>query len=409
MMPVCCADRRTMDDLDPFAPELIDDPYATYAWLREHEPVHWNKRLGTWWISKYADVAAVLVADEGISSATRTYDLGLNASVDLGPFGKTNTLPTLDPPEHTRVRALTMPPFRRRPVAELLPRINGIIDEQLSALSADGQADLMPRLAESLPIRVIAEMLGVPPERSRVFKAWSMDLQRAFHGPAATAEDLRLASQAAANLTALFASERDRHAASPDDDLLCHLMHPGPDGQELSRSEFLATAVLLLVAGNETTTYLIANGLYELLRRPDQLALLRSQPDLVPSAVEEMLRFAGPVHMVVRRATRDLTIGGTVIPAGDAITLLLGSAGRDPERFADADAFDITRAQNDHVAFGRGRHLCVGAYLARVEAAAAVAALIERFPRLRLRPGFEAVFVGSLASRGLTSLPVELG
>jgi cytochrome P450 len=181
-MPVCCADRRTMDDLDPFAPELIDDPYATYAWLREHEPVHWNKRLGTWWISKYADVAAVLVADEGISSATRTYDLGLNASVDLGPFGKTNTLPTLDPPEHTRVRALTMPPFRRRPVAELLPRINGIIDEQLSALSADGQADLMPRLAESLPIRVIAEMLGVPPERSRVFKAWSMDLQRAFPG-----------------------------------------------------------------------------------------------------------------------------------------------------------------------------------------------------------------------------------
>ena len=402
--------------LDPFDDRLISDPYPAYTYLREEAPLHFDDRLGTLWISRYEDVKTVLMAQDGVSSRTKTAQLGLSRTVDLGHFGRTNTLPTLDEPAHTRLRKLTMPQFRPRPVREMQSDIESIIGEHLAAAERENSIEIVAQLATAVPIRVIAQMLGVPVERDHEFAQWSKDLTRAFLGPRMTVDDVTAANGAVANIEGLFLAEREARLACPyipadgstRTDLLTALMDSEGAEEPLTQAEYLATAVLLLVAGNETTTSLIANGLYELFSRPDQLSLLKADPSLIDSAVEEMLRFAGPVHMVVRRATEDLELSGGTVPAGSAMTLLVGAANRDPRQFPDPDTFDITCTPNDHLAFGRGRHLCLGATLSRLESTLAINALLRRFPDAKLGMSEPPRWIGSLATRGVNRLDLTI-
>ena len=308
-----------------------------------------------------------------------------------------------DPPDHTRLRKLVNKAFTSRTVARLRPRVEEITAGLLDALAGQERADLVPSFAAPLPITVICELLGVREEDRTEFSDWSRTLLTAAVRP----EDAQNAAQNMFGyLTGLIAQKR----AEPAEDLLSDLVHASDDGDSLSEPELVSMAFLLLVAGHETTVNLIANGVLALLREPEQLALLRAQPELLPGAVEEFLRFDGPIHLATLRFTAEpVEVGGVTIPAGEFVLVSLLGANRDAERFPEPDRLDITRAAGGHLAFGHGIHYCVGAPLARLEAEIALGGLLARFPDLALdaKPD-ELVYRRSSLVHGLEALPVRL-
>ncbi|WP_410620059.1 cytochrome P450 family protein [Amycolatopsis sp. cmx-8-4] len=321
-----------------------------------------------------------------------------------GGFGESlgHHMLNMDPPDHSRLRKLVNKAFTGRTVARLRPRIEEITAELLDALTGRERADLLPSFAAPLPITVICELLGVAPEHRTEFADWSKTLLSASE-PAA--------GQAAAQnmfgyLTGLIAQKR----AEPAEDLLSDLVHASDDGDSLSEPELVSMAFLLLVAGHETTVNLIANSVLALLREPAQLALLREDPSLLPNAVEEFLRFDGPIHLATLRfTTAPVEAGGVTIPEGEFVLISLLGANRDEARYAEPAKLDVTRAAGGHLAFGHGIHYCVGAPLARLEAEIALGGLLARFPDLELdaKPD-ELVYRPSSLIHGLESLPVRL-
>jgi len=342
----------------------------------------------------------VLRDDERFSAHKRPFP-GLEDSAAMR--GLLSSLLAIDPPDHTRLRTLVTKAFTPRMVEALRPRIQAIVDERLDAAQAAGRLELIGDLACPLPVTVIAELLGVPPADRERFKRWSDDLATMADATLALA-GLEPAERAVAELEGylreVFAERRSR----PRENLITALVHAQAEGQVLTDEELLTTCILLLVAGNETTTNLIGNGVLALLEHPRELARLSEDPSLIRAAVEEMLRCDSPVQLTSRLAIEDVRIGGKDIRAGTEVDLLLGAANRDPGHFPDPDRFDVGRPENRPVAFGYGIHFCLGAALARVEAQVAVGALVQRFPRLRLdgaperRPG--------VVLRGLGSLPL---
>jgi cytochrome P450 len=308
-----------------------------------------------------------------------------------------------DPPDHTRLRKLVNKAFTGRTVARLRPRVEAITAELLDALAGQERADLVPSFAAPLPITVICELLGVREEDRAEFAGWSKTLLSA----AALPEEMQAAAQNMLTyLTGLIAQKR----AEPAEDLLSDLVHASDDGDSLSEPELVSMAFLLLVAGHETTVNLIANAVLALLREPEQLARLRAEPELLPGAVEEFLRFDGPIHLATLRFTAEpVEVGGVTIPENEFVLVSLLGANRDEERFAEPDRLDITRAAGGHLAFGHGIHYCVGAPLARLEAEIALGGLLARFPGLALdaKPD-ELVYRPSSLVHGLESLPVRL-
>jgi cytochrome P450 len=308
-----------------------------------------------------------------------------------------------DLPDHTRLRKLVNKAFTGRTVARLRPRVEEITAELLDALAGQERADLMPSFAAPLPITVICELLGVREEDRTEFSGWSRTLLNA----ALRLEEMQHAAQSMfAYLTGLIAQKR----AEPAEDLLSDLVHASDDGDSLSEPELVSTAFLLLVAGHETTVNLIANGVLALLREPEQLARLRAEPQLMPGAVEEFLRFDGPIHLATMRFTAEpVEVGEVTIPAGEFVLVSLLGANRDAERFPEPDRLDITRVAGGHLAFGHGIHYCVGAPLARLEAEIALGGLLARFPDLALdaKPD-ELVYRQSSLVHGLEALPVRL-
>lgn len=389
--------------------ELLHDPYTFYRRLREAAPVRevvMPHGLKVWAVTRYADARDALTNPalhkdlrpvqhlfERHQRKARTSDF----RADL-----TAHMLNSDPPDHTRLRRLVAKEFTMRRVELLRPRVEEITEELLAGLSGD--VDLIDAFAFPLPVTVICELLGVPHADRDEFRAWSTTLVSGSSSAAVGA--------AGGAMAAYLHGLVDAKRTAPADDLLSALVRTQDDGDELTEAELVSMAFLLLVAGHETTVNLIANGVLALLRAPDQLAALRADPGLLPGAVEEFLRYESPVnHATLRYTVAPTEIGGTTVPAGEFVMVVLTSANRDDDRFGPAaDTLDVTRAASGHLAFGHGIHFCLGAPLARLEGQVAIGRLVDRFPDLALTvdPGDLRWRDGTLL-RGLERLPVHLG
>ncbi|MFD7611383.1 cytochrome P450 [Streptomyces sp. NPDC059828] len=391
-------------DLGEYGADFTADPYPYYAKLREAGPVHevvspYGDRV--WLVVGYEEARAAL-ADPRLSKSPGTVGLTMLDEELIGP-----NLLVLDPPDHTRLRRLVAREFTMRRVEELRPRVQRITDELIDTMLPAGQGDLVEALAFPLPITVICELLGVPVADRDRFRAWSTEVV------APTSEE---AAQTAIEELAGYLREliEDKRSAGPADDLLSALLRTrAEDGDRLSAAELRAMAYLLLIAGHETTVNLISNGVRALLGHPDQLAALRADFGLMDGAIDEMLRYEGPVeNATLRFTTEPVRYGGTVIPAGEVVRVGLAAADRDPDRFPGPDTFDIRRAENSgkspgHLAFGHGIHYCLGAPLARLEAGIAIRTLLERCPALALDPGAGPLkWLPGILMRGVRRLPV---
>ena len=378
------------------------DPYPTLGVLRAEAPVcRVDLADGpVWLVTRYDDVRAAL-ADPRLSKDWR-HLLPPEARADA-PREPEMMLLT-DPPDHTRLRRLVSRSFTARRIAGLRPRVEEIAGELLDAFPVDAPVDLMARYAFPLPVQVICELLGVPAADRDRFGAWSRVLI-----DQSSPED---AQEADAQLTAYLADLIARKRVEPDDALLSALIRVVDEGGDrLSEPELVSMATLLLIAGHETTTNLVGNAVLALLTHPEQLAVLRARPELMPRAVEELLRFDGPVwNATYRFTTEDVELGGVTIPAASAVQLTLGSANRDETRFPDAAQLQVDRDAGGHLAFGHGIHFCLGAPLARVEGDVALTALLARFPDLELAVDpDDLTYRRSTLVRGLRALPVRVG
>ena len=401
-------------DYDPRQPEIIANPFPMFARLRASDPVHLSERLGGWVLTRYRDVRMVLADRRFSADRISPYRDHLAPSQQtalrellamLGMWAVFN-----DPPAHTRRRALLSGLFSAGRIAALRPTISAVVDRLLAPLDERQRFDLIADFAYPLPAIVIARIVGVPAEDIGQFKIWSDDLA-AFVGSALTTPDKReRAERGARELAAYFRRMLADHRDRPREDALSTLLAAEVDGERLSEEEIVASAMLLLFAGHETTTNLIGNGVLALLRHPDQWALLRTKPELTQSAVEEMLRYDGPTQAMTRIAREAIVLSGAAgekrtIPAGARVFALLNAANRDPEIFAEPDCLLIERSGNRHVSFGIGTHFCLGAPLARLEAEIGLAALVRRFPDLALTNG-PVEWSDSFVLRGVRALPL---
>ena len=389
---------------NPMDPAFVADPYPTYRRLRTEDPVH-HSPMGFWVLTRYEDVVAALrdprLAKEAIAAFVAAR---FGAPVPIMGLSMLDR----DPPDHTRLRSLVSKAFTPRVVEGLRPRIQQIVDGLIERAREKGSMDLIEEFVYPIPVNVICEMLGVPVEDHERFKGWSLDIARGLDS-ILLPPDSEVPKRSVASRNALADYFREliaRRRAAPRTDMLSGLIAAEEAGDKLSENELLATCILLLIAGHETTVNLIGNGTLALLRHPDQLRRLRENPGLIGTAVEELLRFDGPVQRTARIPSEDVVIDGRTIAKGEMVMPFIGAADRDPVQFPDPDRLDIGRSDNRHIAFGWGIHFCLGAPLARVEGQIAINALVQRLPKLTLATDTPQ-FRQSLTLRGLASLPVQ--
>lgn len=390
-------------------PAVLANPYPLYGRLRTEDPVHWDPFLHAWVVTRYADVVTVLYrfAADRTPPPEQLAAMGLEALTPLARVLVKQML-FLDGAAHGRLRGLASYAFTPRRVAVLREHIEDITRRLLDAAAERGRMDVVADLGAPLPAIVTAEMLGVPSEDHAQLKAWSTDFAEVIgnfqHNPEHAARMLR-STDAMSEYFRERIREQHRH---PREGLINALLTAEIDGDRLSEEEVVANCIITMVGGQETTTNLIGNGVLALLRNADQLARLRADFALVPSAIEELLRYEPPTQHTARMAPEDVEMGGRLIRKRQAVIAVMGAANRDPERFPDPDRLDIGRVDNRHLAFGWGAHFCFGAPLARIEAQTAFASLLRRFPRIELEAG-PLVWRQNLALRGLERLPVSLG
>jgi cytochrome P450 len=391
---------------DPFDEATRRDPYAVYAQARREAPVWRHPGLPLISVFRHADVQAVL-KDSGSWSNDFRPVRGLDPLDDEG----VPSMLGLDPPEHTRLRALVSQAFTPRMVRRLEPRLEAVAHELLDAALVRDEVDLVEALAHPLPVIAIAEIIGVPAEDRARFKVWSdaavESLGSALFAPPSP-ERIERMRKVFNEMGDYFEELAEQRRVSPREDLLTGLVQAELEGSRLSREERISMLVLLLVAGNETTTNLIGNAVMELLAHPRELARLRADPALLPSAIEEVLRFASPVQMDPRRARRPLELGGLPVAENQMVICWIGSANRDEDVFPHADRFDLARQDNRHLAFGLGPHYCVGANLARLEAQVALRALLARTQSFERIDAAKLPLHPSIVFRGVRSLPLRL-
>jgi cytochrome P450 len=396
--------------LDLLDPRWRRDRTALYAQLRERAPVCWNPRLRMWVVTRYDDVLAVVQgADYSVDRFARIDSAALLERPDLDALRRMlrDWAVYRDPPDHTRLRALLAQSFTPRQIERMSPRIQAIVDELLDRAVERRDVDFVADFAFPLPATVVASMLGVPTGDLDKVKLWSDQIASYIGGAQAGRNNVDAAQRGLFEACDYFRRLARARRAQPDDDVLSLLIAAEERGQGLSEEELVANCVLLLFAGHETTANLIGNGLLHLLEHPAEMERLRRNPELAPSAVEELLRFDPPVSGTIRIAVRDLELHGQQIAEGQQVACMLASANRDPQRFPEPDRLDLARAPNRHLAFGYGIHFCVGAALARLEAQIAFRTLLARFPKLR-GAGGEPVWKPQVFFHGLERFPVEL-
>jgi cytochrome P450 len=393
--------------LDLTDPAVIADPYPAFAAARARAAVQWHEGLGMWLAFGHPEVNAVL----------RDRRLGRIWS-DKAPAERfesfnlihRNAILEMEPPTHTRLRRLISAAFARGHVERLRPWVqelaDSLVDELVERSAGQTPVDVLSGMSEELPVAVIAELLGVPAADRPLLRPWSNAIVKMYeYGRTTQIEDdaERAADEFVRYLRGLAAERRQ----APGDDLLTHLVTVrDAEGDRLTEDELVTTCILLLNAGHEATVNVSGNGLLALLEHPAELDRLRADPGLLPTAIEELMRFDSPLQLFERTATEDVEVGGATVARGQKIAALLGSANRDPAVFADADTLDVGRADNPHISFGAGVHFCIGAPLARVELQASFGALLERTSRLEL--GGEPVRRPEFVIRGLAELPVVL-
>jgi cytochrome P450 len=385
----------------PLDPAVRADPHPFLKRLREYRPVS-ETPIGSFRLTRHADVVRML---KEVPSGVRMADGTTFGSVQL-PGGPSEFVLQRDPPDHTRLRKLMNQAFRPRAVERLRTRVDGLVDRLLDRAAERGEMDVIGDLALPVPSTVICEMMGVPLADRERFTGWTTAATHLLAAAMAQPEVIERGVAAATTLAAYFAQlieERRRHLG---DDILSELIRAEEAGDKLSPTELISQSIGLLIAGFETTIGLIGNGVLALLRHRDQLERLQADPGLIGSAVEECLRFDGPIVLTIRVTREETRFGDTVIPADRPVMCMLAAANRDPARFPDPDRFDIARTDNDHLAFGGGVHFCLGAHLARMEAQAAIGGLVRRFRSVELKN--TQLEWGTSLFRVLARLPVAV-
>jgi cytochrome P450 len=396
---------------EPGSPAFIANPYPVFARLRADHPVIHDPATDQWLVSRFADVGALL-RDRRLG---RSY-VHVATHEDFGrtpppawqaPFHDSLRVQLIDmePPDHTRLRRLVSTAFTPRTVEGLRPRVTELVDGLVGAARELGEFDLLADVIERLPVAVIAELLGIPAADRPLLRPWSADMTLMFELDRSE-DDERRAVRATVEFSDYLRGVVRERRRSPGDDLLSQLVQVGEAGDRLSEDELIATAILLLNAGHEASVNGAANAWWTLFRHPDALAALRADPGLVPTAVEELLRYDTPAPMFERWVLEEIELHGVTIPRGQEVALLFASANRDAARFADPDGLVLDRSPNPHLSFGAGIHYCLGAPLARLELAILFRAILERMPTLEVvaEPAWKPRFV----LRGLQALPVRL-
>lgn len=408
-------------DLNVFDSAVMANPYPTYAALRRQAPLVWSPMLDAWLVTAYDEAVAILQDHGDFSNQNRGCSCGALRPValplDICAAGtqecgtaaaRACPAPTMldaDPPEHTRLRALASRAFTPRAVARMEARMRAVTEELLSPLTPGAAFDVVDVLAYPLPVIMIAELLGIPAEDRASFKRWSDDVV-SLNETTCPAEAARIAvsDQELRRYLRAVIAERQRN---PADDLISRFLEAMAGTTWFGADALVDMCVLLLVSGNETTTNLISSAVLALADAPAQRQKLLANPTLLPTAVEELLRFDGPVQVVPRVAARDVVLGATAIREGSMVMVMLAAADRDPARFDNPDVLDVTRADNPHIAFGRGIHYCLGGPLARLEGRVALEALLHRFPHFeRATPNDPLEYGPSFVLRGLKRLEI---
>ncbi|WP_328455498.1 cytochrome P450 [Streptomyces sp. NBC_00386] len=385
-------------------PEARRDPYPYYARMRREDPVH-RSAQGIWYLTRYADVEAAL-SDLRLSNdrdrMTRAYSA---LGGDLKAFSRLTdrlgrVMSNTDPPDHARLRRLANRAFTARRVEALRDGIQRIVDRLIDEAVAAGPAmDLIEAVASPLPLSVVCELFGIPPEDLPQVKTW-------FHRFGRLSEDIDKSEEAIEQYEEYLARLVRRRRADPGDDLISALVATQAQDDRLTDSELLSTCFVLITAGDETTTHLVGNGMLALLRHPDQLARLREDPMLIRTAVDELARYDTPTQAIVRVAAEDVEIGGRTLREGELAYLFLAATNRDPERFEHPDRLDLTRPGNRHLSFGNGPHFCLGGPLAKLQTEVAVGTLVRRLPHLRLADAAVLDWRPNPLQRRLTALPL---
>src|SRR5271168_3501868 len=390
-------------------PEVLADPYPLYRQLREEDPVHWDPFLHAWVVTRYPDVAQVLTTFS--ANRTPTPDqltaMGLSGITPIAEVMVKQML-FMDAPAHTRLRSLCAEAFTPGRVEGLRSHIQEIADDLLDRVQDAGSMEVVSEFAAPLPAIVTAEMLGVPTSDHTKLKVWSADFAEMLGNFQHNPERYPRVLKAVANLTEYFQNAIEEQREHPREGLIHALLTAEIDGDRLTDEEVIANCIVTMVGGQETTTNLIGNGLLTMLHNPAELEKLRNDSSLIPSAVEEMLRYESPSQHTARMCPSDREVGGKLILKRQAVIAVMAAANRDPERFPDPDRFDITRKDNRHLAFGYAAHFCFGAPLARAEAQIVFEALLRRFTDITLVP--EPIeWRSNLGLRGVKSLQVKFG
>ena len=395
-----------------FSDEILQDPYPTYARLHEEGPLHYldvGSKWAVWSIFSHAECSSI--AKDPRLSAKRAKQmllpLPLSRQSEFSELARMLGLWLIfmDPPEHTRLRKLLNKGFSSAAVEGLRPQVEAIVDQMLKRFQHGSEVELMREFANPMPVRIILEMLGIAQELRDTFVDWSRAIAVFRGNPNRTVEEASAAQDALIELTEFFRKTVAERRRNKGNDLISLLIDIEEEGEVLTEDELYAQCIALLFAGHETTRNLIGNGMYTLLQNPQQTAELREKPEMIRSAVEELLRYESPVQFTARVLKEDIEVCGQPIRKGWTVLCMLGAANRDPKQFKEPNQLDLKRLNNQHLAFSAGLHFCIGAQLARLEGQIAILKLLQRFPEMKLtgpRPEWASTF----GFRGLKSLPV---
>jgi hypothetical protein len=398
-------------DYRPSDPAVLADPFPLYRRMQDEDPVHWSPRLKGWVLTRYADVKRVCL-DTGVWSSDRLRPFFASLpGAEAARMAELMRILTLwmvfrDPPEHTRLRRLASRVFNVRSIHALRPNVEALTAWLLERIGAREEFDFIGDFAGPLPALVIMDMLGVPRAELERVKRLSDEMALFIGSARETADKYDRAEAATHEMSAFFRVLIAGRRAEPRADLLSALAHLDDEGERLSDDELVATCVLLLFAGHETTTHHLANGLAALLRFPAELARLRADPGLAAAAVEELLRYDGPIGAQVRIVQREQELHGKTLAPGDRVFLLLNAANRDPRAYDEPDRLDLERNGPPHLTFGFGTHICLGFPLARLEGQVALPAVLARWRKLELT-GARPQWLDSLVLRGMTAMPLR--